>query len=65
MQQSVPIPSLEELKQHPEIHDVWVSEDLKIVSFHAEEGFFKRDFSNPDAFHIALQAYQLWRFRFQ
>ena len=57
--------TVEELEQHPEIHTVWISEELRIASFHAVDGYVVQTFVNYNFFMSYIHSLQERNFRFQ
>ena len=57
--------TVDNLKQHPEIHTVWISEHDRIASFHAVEGYVVQTFVNHDFFMNYIHSLQERNFRFQ
>ena len=57
--------TVEELARHPEIHTVWISEQDRIASFHAVEGYMVQTFTNHDFFMSYIHSLQEQSFRFQ
>ena len=57
--------TVDNLKQHPEIHTVWISEQDRIASFHAVEGYVVQTFVNHDFFTNYIHSLQERNFRFQ
>ena len=50
---------------HPEIHTVWISEELRIASFHAVDGYVVQTFVNHNFFMSYIHSLQERNFRFQ
>ena len=53
------------LRQHLGIHNVWISEEHRIASFHPVEGYVVQTFSNHDFFMSYIHSLQERNFRFQ
>ena len=57
--------TVDNLKQHPEIHTVWISEHDRIASFHEISGYKRHDYINHNYFISFLHSLQERGYRFQ
>ena len=57
--------TVDNLKQHPEIHTVWISEHDRVASFHEISGYKRHDYINHSYFIAFLHSLQERGYRFQ
>lgn len=56
---------VEEVEKDPAAHIVWISEETRIASFHAVDGYLVQTFTSHEFFMNYIHSLQERSFRFQ